>query len=90
MSMEDTEIWKSIQEYENYEVSIFGNVRNKKTGRILKQAITSGYYCVGLSSIKTKTYSVHRLVAKSFIPNLENKEQINHKDKNRLNNNINN
>jgi len=88
--MEDIEIWKSIQEYENYEVSTFGNVRNKKTGRILKQAITSGYYCVGLSSIKTKTYSVHRLVAKSFIPNLENKEQINHKDKNRLNNNINN
>ena len=30
------EEWKDILDYENYEVSNLGNVRNKKTGRILK------------------------------------------------------
>ena len=86
--MEVIEIWKVINGYENYEVSSFGKVRNTKTGRILKQATLSGYYCVGLSSGKTKTYSVHQLVAKTFILNPENKQQVNHKDKNKLNNTI--
>jgi hypothetical protein len=36
--MEDTEGWKDISNYDNYEVSTFGKVRNKNTGRILKTA----------------------------------------------------
>ena len=86
--MEDIEIWKKINNYENYEVSSLGNVRNKNTGRILKPGIIGGYYCVGLSNIKTKTFSVHRLVALTFIENPENKTDVNHKDKNKLNNNL--
>jgi hypothetical protein len=54
----------------------------------LKAANQGGYYSVGLSNKKTKTFSVHVLVAKAFIPNLENKNTVNHKDKNGLNNNI--
>jgi hypothetical protein len=34
--MTDIEEWKQINNYENYEVSNLGNVRNSKTGRVLK------------------------------------------------------
>jgi hypothetical protein len=86
--MEDTEVWLPIANYDNYEVSSFGKVRNKKTGRILKASSKGGYYSVGLSNINTKTHSVHQIVAKTFIPNPKNKPHVNHKDKNGLNNNF--
>ncbi len=88
--MEEIEVWKQIDGYENYEVSSFGNVRNKNTGRILKASSNGGYYSVGLSNIKTKSFRVHQLVAKEFLPNPENKPQVNHKDKNGLNNKLSN
>ena len=90
MYMEETEDWKPVVNYDNYEVSSFGNVRNKKTGRILKSANKGGYCYVGLSCGKIKSCHVHRLVALSFIPNPENKAQVNHKDKNGLNNKLSN
>ena len=46
-----------------------------------------GYHSVG---IKRRTYMVHRLVAIAFIPNPENKEFVNHKDGNKLNNHVDN
>lgn len=90
MIMGEVEIWKQADGYENYEVSSFGNIRNKTTGRILKPSSKGGYYSVGLSNIKTKTFRIHQLVAKTFIPNPENKTQVNHKDKNGLNNKLSN
>ena len=56
--------------------------------RILAQDITCwGYLRVALykNGIR-KYYKVHRLVALAFIPNPENKEQVNHIDGNKLNN----
>ncbi len=86
--MEEEEAWKDVSNYDNYEVSNLGRVRNKKTSRILKAGDIGGYYSVGLSCGKTKSYSVHQLVAQAFIPNLENKPQVNHIDKNGLNNKV--
>ena len=86
--MEEEEVWRPIADYENYEVSSFGNVRNKNTGRVLKPANQGGYYNVGLSNVKTKSYPIHRLVALAFISNPENKLHVNHIDKNSLNNRL--
>jgi hypothetical protein len=48
--MEENEKWKDIEDFENYEVSNLGKVRNSKTGRILKTCISGGYAIVGISS----------------------------------------
>lgn len=85
------EEFKNIKGFENYSISNFGNVRNDKTGRILKPGISSGYYNVVLCDDgKQLTKRIHKLVADAFIPNPKNKNCIDHIDNNRLNNNINN
>ncbi len=88
--MDDKEEWQDIADYEEYyEVSNLGNVRNKKSKRILKPTNRGGYLVVGLcKNSKGKSIAIHRLVATAFIPNPENKPQVNHKDKVRNNNNI--
>ena len=88
------EVWKDIPGYEGlYQVSNLGKVKslNKyhhKREQILKSRITKyGYYETALcKNGKMKFIGTHRLVALAFIPNLLNKEQINHKDGNKLNN----
>ena len=84
------EIWKNIIEYETYSVSLFGNVRNNTTNRILKPRKTKiGYLLVCLYKNKIrKTFSIHRLVALAFIPNPENKFCVDHIDNNPSNNNL--
>lgn len=61
-----------------YFVSNIGNVKSKD--KILALAKTKrGYYAITLHvNKKPITWLVHRLVAKSFIPNPDNKPQINH------------
>ena len=78
--------WKKIAGFENYSVSNTGNVRNDRTGRILKMRIgTTGYYQVMMGR-KTSPQYVHRLVAIAFIANYEGKPQVDHIDGNKLNN----
>ena len=87
------EIWKDIPNYENlYQVSNQGNVKSVCFSKMLKSSPNNcGYYKVELyKDKKPKVFYVHRLVAISFIPNPENKKQINHIDGNKANNNVSN
>lgn len=72
------ETFVKIKNYDNYSISDLGNVRNDKTGRILKPYIKpSGYKQVQLGR-KTIPQYIHRLVATAFISNVDNKPQVNH------------
>jgi len=86
------EIWKTVSECPNYEVSNFKRVRslfckNGKEPYILKVFISkTGYYVVNLwINGNRRTRKLHRLYAIEFIPNPNNYPQINHRDGNKLN-----
>lgn len=85
------EIWKDIQGYEGlYQVSTLGRVKRVTTGRILKGSKDKdGYLMVRLSKNNIKSdKAIHRLVAQAFIPNPENKLEVNHIDENKTNNSL--
>jgi hypothetical protein len=84
------EMWKPVEGYPNYSVSSFGKVKNVNTGRILKLRLTkTGYYEVLLPlNGKLKHFQVHRLVARSFIDNPENKPVVDHINNDGKENNI--
>ena len=80
---ERDEIWRPIAGYEDrYLVSNIGRVKSIHREKRIKILIggldTKGYKQVLLYDGKTKACKVHRLVAEAFIPNIENKPQINH------------
>ena len=87
-----TSIWKPIPNYTNYEASMFGEVRNKHTRRILKPSNCNGYskICLRSDNNTTKSIKLHRIIASLFIPNPENKPEVNHKSKPNTNNHVNN
>lgn len=83
------EEWKDIEGYEGlYQVSNLGRVKRVTTGRILKPSKhTKGYYRVELYKNGSQSKKlIHRLVAQVFIPNPDNKSQVNHIDENKTNN----
>jgi hypothetical protein len=87
----ENEIWKTIEEFPIYEVSNLGRVKNTNSRKILRANIKSGYYNICLTNSNyRKTCRVHRLIAIAFIPNPENKSDVNHKDKDKLNNKLSN
>ena len=90
------EVWKQIKNYEDYFISNLGKVKSckNKKERILKLREDSNkryLYAHLCKNGKHKMFSVHRLVLKTF-NNVENSEnlEVNHKDYNVKNNNINN
>ena len=83
------EEWRIVNDFPNYKVSSFGNIMNIITNKMLRLCIKTGYYNITLTNKNNyKTFKVHRLVAIAFIENPEQKSDVNHKDKNKLNNNI--
>jgi len=86
------EIYKEIKDFPNYQISNFGNVKNIKTNRILKQRLRyDGYKDITLCINNKKYYKLaHRLVIEAFLDNVDSKPCCDHIDNNKENNNINN
>lgn len=87
----ENEIWKDIPGYEGlYKVSSRGRIWSNRNSLYLKPAVDKlGYFVVILYSAgRRKTIRVHRLVALAFIPNPNSYKEVNHKDENKANNNI--
>ena len=90
------EIWKTIEECEDYQISNMGRIKSfkndKVNGKIMKPyKTTNGYLQIDLSLDGRKRknrlhLAIHRLVAKAFIPNPDNLPQVNHKDEDKTNN----
>lgn len=86
--------WVSLEDYEGiYEISNFGEIYNiKEMKSVSTFTKKDGYVCVALTDRKgkVKQHRLHRLVAKTFLYNFDNKSTVKHKDGNKLNNNVNN
>lgn len=80
--------WEKMCNFENdYYISESGDIYSLSKKKIIKPELTKyGYYRIKLKN--DKKYLVHRLVAQTFIPNPENKTQVNHIDGIKLNNNV--
>ena len=98
------EIWKDIVGYEGlYQVSNHGRVKSlpKRKGKgagyikgesILRHSVNSRGYCniILCKGGRTKTFALHRLVAEHFIENTLNLPEVDHKDRNTVNNHVSN
>lgn len=86
------EIWKDIKGYEGlYIISNTGKVKGLKYNKLLKPVLQKGYLYIHLcKNSKDRAYLLHRLVAQHFIDNPDNLPEVNHKDENKVNNDVSN
>jgi len=83
--------YKKFEDYEDYIIFKTGKIYSLKNNRFLKLTINSaGYLIVGLTKKgrKVKHYSIHRLKGLLWIPNPENKPEIDHINNNKLDNRL--
>jgi hypothetical protein len=86
-------IWKPYPECDKYLVSNTGEIKNKKTDRLMMGSKQNGYRFVNLyidNSTPKMNRLIHRMVAQTFLENVDKKPVVNHKDTNILNNHIDN
>lgn len=92
-NIDKNEIWKDVVGYEGlYQVSNYGNIKCSAkidmSGHRRKEIIynftsnaSKGYFNISLRKNNfEKNAKVHRLVAQAFIPNIDNKPEVNHKN----------
>ena len=81
--------WRTVIEYDHYEVNQFGQIRHKQRKNVLNPRFNAGYGYVNFNiNGKRKNFAVHRIVANAFIPNPFYKPEVNHKDLNKANNTV--
>lgn len=78
-----------ITHVDGYDVNRDGIIRNHRTRKIIKPSPNKKGY-LSLTLGKNETKRVHRCVAETFIPNPDNKPEVNHIDGNKLNNSVDN
>ena len=85
-------VYNDINYGEWYKITKNGEIKNIKTNNIIKTHKGNRGYIVLKIKIGNKGFAflIHRALACTFIPNPENKKQVNHIDGNKLNNNLNN
>ena len=86
-------VWKPYLECNKYLVSDTGQVKNKKTNRIMLGSKQNGYRFVTLfinNSTPKMNRLIHRMVAQTFLENIKKKPVVNHKDTDILNNHVDN
>lgn len=90
--LKNTNVWKPINSYEKYFISNDGKIfSTHKNIFLIQRGDNLGYKFIGIKNKgATKTFSVHRLVAMHFIPNPENKPEVDHIDSDPSNNNVSN
>ena len=82
-------MWKKVYGFDDYLCNEQGEIYSLKRKRILKGRSMKGYRRVVLMKDGKQIDSlVHRLIAQTFIPNPENKPEVNHKDGNKENNSV--
>ena len=79
-----------IEGFDNYLIFEDGGVYSIQSDRFLKHCKNGdGYLAVHLyKNKKVYTKSIHRLVGQAFIPNPDNKPEVDHIDRNKSNNNV--
>ena len=78
----------SVEGFSNYRVCKQGTVMNLKTKKLLKGTVDNGYkrFCLRNDKGDRKKILGHRLIALAFLKNPHNKKEVDHIDRNKLNN----
>lgn len=91
MEQSNGRTWRPIANFQRYEVSDFGEIRNTKTGRILKERNGHEYPTVTLyNQDGPRDVRIHKVVAETFYDGDHSGMDVNHKDGCKNNNNISN